>query len=76
MAPHANKHLQLQIRPLDVIASQHSGKWPFHAQMRGFAKVDTWNNMERDVLKMPFAEHTPAAPWFGGGRLLDRNILL
>ena len=62
MTPHANKHLKLQIRKLDAIASWHSRKWPFRAQIRGFAKVNTQSNTEGDVLKMPPAEHTPAVP--------------
>lgn len=62
MTPRANKHLKLQIRPLDSIASWHSRKWLFHAQIRGFAKMNTQSNTEEDGLKMPLAEPMHTAP--------------
>lgn len=57
MTLRANKHLKLHIRKLDSIASWHSRKWPFHAQIRGFTKMNTQSNTEEDGLKMPPAEH-------------------
>lgn len=65
MTPRANNHLKLQIRKLDAIASWHWRKWSFHAQIRGFAKVNAWCNMEGGVLKMPPVEHTPTEPQWG-----------
>lgn len=47
----ANKYLKLQMRKLDAITSWHSRKWPFHAQIRGFAKVNTQSSMEDNVWK-------------------------
>lgn len=69
MTPRANKHLKLQIRKLDAIASWHRRKWPIHAQIRGFAKVNTRSNREGDMLKMPPEEHTPTVPQWG--QILD-----
>lgn len=45
----ANKYLKLHMRKLDAITSCHSRKWPFYAQIRGFAKVNTQSSMEGDV---------------------------
>jgi len=71
--PHANKHWKLHIRKLDATALWYSRKWPFHAQIRGFAKVNTWSNMEGDLLKIPPGEHTPwaSSTQAGGDRFGD-----